>query len=367
MNTSKTSSYGRLVAFFIVAVTLVCVLGFVASGWQTDDSNDATGDVLPPPDDSENTGVDNTQDTLPNPETPPVFTNRLTGLQTSEAESMRRPVAFVIDPDAPAYGIADTPLMIEIPAENGRTRLASFSTDISTLGKIGSLSSTRGYITNLIKFFNSIAIYHDSDDGVEYDASDHSELSFDLSANSGYHYTEYTEFMYTNGDLIKAGLNNSQINTTTADSFELPYTFVSGDSRVKFDDPASSVTIAYSTSNAVTLSYSTESCKYTMIRNGEIKKDLLTDKVVCFDNVFVLFADSITYENADSTETVMQTIGSGIGYYITSGTRVSITWCATDDGKMSFYTNDGAKLEVNTGNSYISVVKSSMMSSVTFS
>lgn len=369
MNTSKTSSYGRLVAFFIVAVTLVCVLGFVASGWQTDDPSnapDAPVDENSPSQDAENGSADNAPGMPQEPEASPVYTNRITGLETSEAEAMRRPVAFVTDPTAPAYGIADAPLMIEVPTEGGRTRLITFSTDISTLGKIGSLCSARGYITNLIKYFSSVAIYYANDDVVEYSSCDHSELSFDLSANSGYHYTEYTEFMYTNGDLIKAGLNNSQIGTTVAEPFELPYEFSTADSRLEFDDPASSVTVAFSESEVVTLSYSSESCKYTMSRNGEIKKDLLTDKAVCFDNAFVLFADSVTYESADSTETVIQTLGSGIGYYLTSGTRMPIKWSADESGRMIFATENGSKIEINTGTSYISVVKSSMISSVTF-
>lgn len=370
MNTSKTSSYGRLVAFFIVAVTLVCVLGFVASGWQTDDPSGSADAPTPedaPTGDLSDNGADNTTDTAPDTEVPPVYINRLTGLETDEAEAMRRPVAFVTDPTAPAYGIAEAPLMIEVPTEGGRTRLITFSTNISMLGKIGSLCSSRGYITNLVKYFNSIAIYYGNDDSVNYTSCDNSALSFDLSENSGYHYTEYTEFLYTNGDLIKAGLVNSEISTTTTEEFDLPYTFAEDDTRFKFEDAANSTTLAYSATDAVTFSYSGESGKYAMSRNGEIKKDLLTDKTVCFDNLFILFVDSITYESAESAETVMQTLGSGIGYYVTGGTRVSITWCATEDGRMTFCTEDGTKLSVNTGNSYIGIVKSSMISSVIFS
>ena len=55
MNTTKTSSYGKLVAFFVIAVALVCVLGFAAGGWQTNDDNNRPDDGsenTPPPSDS---------------------------------------------------------------------------------------------------------------------------------------------------------------------------------------------------------------------------------------------------------------------------------------------------------------------------
>ena len=46
MNTQKTNSYGRLVAFFLVAMVLICALGFAASGWQSDpDSEQNSGDT----------------------------------------------------------------------------------------------------------------------------------------------------------------------------------------------------------------------------------------------------------------------------------------------------------------------------------
>lgn len=375
MNTTKTSSYGKLVAFFVIAVALVCVLGFAAGGWQTNDDNNRPDDGsenTPPPSDSmdneegPNLSGDGSNDIVDDSESPKHY-NYLTGMETTEDEALRRPMAFVMDPNAPSYAIAELPIMVELPIENGHTRLIAFSTNTSVLGKIGSLCKTRGYITNIIKYFNSIAIYCGTDDSVSYSSCDHSDLSFDLSLNLGYHYTEYTNFIYTNGDLIKAGLTNSGINTVVTAKKSLPFDFSDENQQIEAADTTHSVSLAFSESETVLLSRSEENGKYVMSRNGEIKEDLLSDKPVSFDNVFILFADAITYEGADSSELVMQTIGGGSGYYITNGVSTSITWCATENGDMLFQTADGEKLKVNRGTSYIGFIKSSTINSVTFS
>ena len=85
-----------------------------------------------------------------------------------------------------------------------------------------------------------------------------------------------------------------------------------------------------------------------------------------YDNAFVLFADSVTYETTTGTELVMNTVGSGNGYYMTSGTYSPIKWIADGD-TMTFYDENDNKLAVNRGTSYISFVKSTIAAEINFS
>ncbi len=370
MNTQKTNSYGQLIAFFIVAIALICALGFAANGWQSAPDNEPdSGDT------DENSGdTDENKDgdeTTEQPEEPPLpeikYYNPLTGVEVDEASSLKRPIAFVMDTAAPLYGISYADVAIEFPTENGSTRLLSISQGTANLGKVGSLLPTRGYISNFAKYFGAVLVSLGADDGVMYESADISAAHFNLSEVSGYHYTEYTHFVYTNGDLISAGLANSGISSIISKKENLPFVFSDKNTEMLLGGNATSVTISYSDTSSTELSYSISENKYTLSKCGTEKKDLLNDKSVTFDNIFILFADSITYESKDASELVMNTAGSGDGYYVTGGKSIKISWSKDATGNLVFKTESGAILSANCGNSYIGVVKSSRTDAVNFS
>lgn len=370
MNTQKTNSYGRLVAFFLVAIALICALGFAANGWQSDPDNEPdSGDTDKNNGDTDENkdGDESTEQTPEPPITETKYYNVLTGLEVDDVTSMKRPVAFVMDPLAPLYGISNTDIAVELPIEDGATRFLSISQGAVNLGKVGSLLPTRGYISNFAKYFGAVLVSLGIDDGIIYDSADLSGAHFDLSKISGYHYTEYSKFVYTNGDLITAGLANSGINSAIQKNSALPFVFQEEESKMLLGNSATSVIINYSTTSSTEFTYNLATKKYTLSKCGTEKKDLLNDKSVAFDNLFVIFADSITYESKDACELVVNTLGAGDGYYITGGTHVKIAWSTDASGNLIFTTEDGATLSVNRGTSYIGVVKSSRTDDVTFS
>ena len=84
---------------------------------------------------------------------------------------------------------------------------------------------------------------------------------------------------------------------------------------------------------------------------------MLNGKNISYDNVFILFANATTYEKADGTELVIDTLSGGAGYYVSKGFAVEIRWCVDDSGDLQFLTLSGEKLTVNRGNSYIGYYK----------
>ena len=93
---------------------------------------------------------------------------------------------------------------------------------------------------------------------------------------------------------------------------------------------------------------------------------MLDGKVASYKNVFVLFADMITYETSAGTESIVNTAGGGSGYYATGGKLIEIRWSVGQNGELVFKDLSGAKLVVNRGNSYVGYYKSSDSQSVTF-
>ncbi|MBO5314882.1 MAG: DUF3048 C-terminal domain-containing protein [Clostridia bacterium] len=369
MNKARYGNYAKLIAFFLVAVLLIIGFGFATEGWWQDAEpldSDNTSDNL-----KDNNTIDTSTDT--NPPTPPEivtpeYTNSITGLEITEEEARKRHYAFVLDTDSPLYGISSCDLVAEFPTENDSTRLLAFSNIADKFSKIGSISPTRTYISNVGRFFSSIIIYNGNDGTAVTESCEIRGSAFDLSERLGHSYTEYTKFTYTNGDLISAGIFNTNINITAEKDAKSPYNFVDFGSMLSLGGTAAkTVILPFSDRSETELYYkSTDKC-YTFNKNGSAKNDMLNDKKTTFKNVFILFADTVTYEAQETTELVMKTIGAGSGYYITEGNSIPITWESTSDGTMTMYDKDGEKLTVNRGNSYIGFIKSSKAENVKIS
>ena len=367
MNMTKSSNYGKLIAFFLIASILLCILGFAAEGWQTkQDDKIQTNTSQDITDDDKNeeigNGGNNENSVLPGP----IFLNPLTGLEDTALICATRPVAVTVDGDSPLFGLSFADILVEFPTETGSTRYLAITGNYRAIGKLGSIAPTRGFISNVSSYFDSILISAGKDDTVEYSYINNSAYHFDLASISGYHYTEYSTLKYTNGSLIEAGIKNSNINSVISSDYSLPFIF--GDAFGKYNGalPAKSLSIQIAENVKNELSYSEETNNYTLSKNGEIKIDPLKDAPLEYENVFVLFSDCMTYESAKGAQLIMDTVTSGLGYYAFGGNLTRIQWRVID-GKLSFYDDNGDPLTAQSGRSYISFMKSSKIDLVEFS
>ena len=372
MNKKSSSNPVRLIAFFLTAIILACTFGFSVDGWQyigDETDNDADKETDEDPDDGESEGLpgDTEPDLPPEDETPeepeiyiPEFTSRITGLEVNEDTYNSAMLAFVMNADLPTFGISDAELLCEIPTEDGRTRLIAFIPENVNLWKIGSVTQTRGYISNLVKYFSGVLISGGNDDSIKYTCCDMKGMELDLSGNNGFSYTEYTDNIYTNCDLLSSALTSSGIDQNSATKMPLPYIHSDfGNEPIGFETPANTVKIQQSSLSVSELRYSPDEGGYLLLYNGNPRADALNGDKAIFTNCLVLFADSITYDNSECSQMVMDTIGDGSGYYFTGGSYTEINWTAPAGGIMTFYSVDGEKLTVNRGTTYISFLKSS--------
>ena len=349
MNNIKLSNHVRLIAFFLTGAVLICTFGLTVDGWQSFNN------------DSVNNKKDNDllNDTLSDIHDEECFFSLLTGLSTTEDKATEKPFAFVFD-SIKSYGISASEVLIEIPIEDDEARYLALMNDVSELRKIGSIACTRGYINNLIKYFDSIGVHNGFDDIIAYDSLDISDNSIDLSVSEDYGYTENKDRIFTNYSLINSGLNDLGISTKVKDKKKTPFCF--SNDIVKYEKQALDVTLGLSEKSYIKLIYSSEGGKYSYY-NNDIKN---TDSPLGFTNCFILFADSVTYDNANGVQLVVDTLGGGTGFYLTNGTYTSINWIADSSGTITFYFENSEKLVINKGNSYIGFFRSSSSSNISF-
>lgn len=373
----QNGNLAKLVAFFVIAAVITCTVSFAANGWESFITEPDSDKILTELN-KENDNVDENTDGDANNKEPeedvpvvspePKYYHYLTGLETTLENSLKKPLCMVLSSTDPLYGISSSYLTIELPTEYGNTRLLCFTDDTSGLGKIGSLAPTRGYMSNLTTYFSGVLLSMGNDDNFEYEYR-RPNGHLDFAASTGYCYSEYNTFVYTNGDLVKAFLNNAGVSTTISkDSIKIPYNFNSLDAQpVVGTQSAKNIHITYSDSNTTELLYSFSENKYVFSKNTSLKNDLLNDKSICYDNAFILFADSTTYETSASTQFILDTSGSGSGKYLSGGTMMDITWQVDAAGNLTFIDANGNKLNINRGSSYIAFVKSSSTASVKIS
>ncbi len=369
MNKAKSSNPVRLIAFFLTALLLVCTFGFTADGWHIGDND--SGNIAEKDDPitdlpDENSGQQGSEDgetpsTDKEPEVYiPSYINRLTGLEVTESQSAGCHYAFVLDGGLPCFGISASDIFCQIPTEDGGIRSIAFIHESERLWKIGSVAKTRGYVSNIAKFFGGICISAGGEDEMSYNQCDISSSHLDLSLNSRYYYTEFQSRIYTNSELLTSGISDNKINAEITES-ALPYCFVEyGSEPIVYGEEATTVRISRSESDLTELIYSEESDKYQIYEAGSPLTDSMNGRQVEFVNCFVLFANSVIYDNSECSQMVMDTIGRGVGYYFSCGGYTEIEWSASADGEMVFTLEGGERLLINRGSIFITFQKSSL-------
>jgi hypothetical protein len=367
MNKSKTGNLAKLVAFFVITVVLTCTVAYAAGEWQqqpNDTTSDNSDDNTEPSDDpsvnvDENKTEEPPKEEIPEPPSIPEYLHYITGLEITKDESYKKPLAFVLDPNAPLYSISTSYLTVELPTESG-TRLLCFTDEALECGKIGSILPTRGYISSVASYFDAILLSNGDDGRVEAEKIIPSGGYLDLSDNIGYHYSEYNDCIYTNKDLLTALIKNTKTPTVKVTCPAIPFDFNEYNAqKIALSLSAENIMLYNSDSDTTSFIYDGVNDKYSVSKNDTALTDRITSEELSYDNVFILFANSVTHETSEYTECVLDTTTGGTGKYATGGKYVDITWTVTSEGLL-FFDEDGKKLTVNRGTSYISFIKSSL-------
>lgn len=380
MEQLKLKGFSKFVAFLLIAAIVISVVVFAAEGNEAtpNEPESGNGGTLSAETD-ENTDKNDQKDDLtditttpdtnePEADEPtlPAYLNKLTGITVTEEEYNSTAFGVVIDPALPSYGLSYADLAIELPTETGNSRMLFYSSSSDTIWKFGALKPTRDYISSVARLFGGVLVSYGNDDKISYSAGSTEYSTLDISKHNDCFYIESETNVYTSENLINVANNRTLLSSSAHTYNDAPYK-ISESVVTSGIDGANNVLIPYSADNRTLLSYNPSTGVYQYIKNDEAKVDMLTGERISYDNVFVLFANTTTYENASASQLVVDTESGGKGYYLTKGKLTEFVWSVSEDGKLEFKNLMGEVLEVNTGTSYIAYYKASAASTVQIS
>ena len=400
-----------LFAFFSILLTVaICVLAVGCAG---NEGEETTLGTLPQESTEGTTGSSGTTNgTTGSSETtsggggtvdPPSgdYINPLTGEPTTKDLSNTRPVAIVVDNISSAYanqtGLDDADILYEALVAPGITRFLMVVADYTEVDSVCNIRSGRDYHLDLAAYHNAVLVAHGgsktsnydfyelaaerygsrwgyvdsmfepwfahADKGEQYGTIDHygdrpNELNYDTIFKPA----ALTALLNSNASyFVKAG---GTIKGTPKQSLEfVPYgteKSMAGASDATTIDLEFTCQGVSELGKLVTFQYDAATDKYLRYQDGAAHVDSETGKQLSFTNVITLFTDVANAKTGLSNDpdmALVETRGSGTGYYFYGGKVIEIT--SRSDGATLTLTDPlGAELTLATGNTYIGYLDS---------
>lgn len=271
--------------------------------------------------------------------------------------AQKKPVAIVIEnhPDArPQSGLNSASLVFETFAEGGITRfLAIFQEGESR--EIGPVRSARTYFVDWAASYKALFAHV----GGNIDALDMLPKSGAYDINQFY----FGNFFWR--DNKRYAPHN--VYTTVAKLYEAAKTknYPTTDSNISaflFKDDlkkeersiASSFTVNFNQSFAVTYSYDPEKNSYLRSMSKIPQKDNTTGEQIVAKNVIVCFSDfSYGKTRIGEQKTTIRTTGKGNALFFIDGARNTGTWSRQSGGITRFFDANGNEIKLNAGTTWV--------------
>lgn len=283
-----------------------------------------------------------------------------------------RPTAVVINNlrDAlPHYGTADADFLFELETESDITRMLAVYDDVSPIGQIGPVRSDRTFFNNIACSFDAAIVhcggsvrgrnggYEDSSAKVpnwaHLDATYYEGSYFyrdnDRYKNQGYN---WEHCLFTNGEMIKAGLDKLEISAATDRStdFGLQYDEEPGLSGAA----ATQVTVVFNGGKTTSFTYDAENKCYNTAQYGTDYIDANSGEIVTFRNVMVLYTDQWKRSDGEYPRSYYTLFGEGEGLLAIDGKIVAIKWSREAlDTNFVFTLADGTPVTLGVGSTYV--------------
>lgn len=302
----------------------------------------------------------------PQPETDEV--NLLTGQPgLSQAAVGKRPVAVMVNnikDSLPQYGVSEADLLFELPVEAGITRLMALYGDYTEVPQVCSVRSCRYYFPILAAGYDAYYVYWGQDETIATDVLNLLDIhKIDGMADTyGLFYRDEERqaqgFAYEhtgafNGPGLPQALADNGARTDLPEHKKDPFFDFASQPRTP-GTPCTGLTLDFSREYYSTFDYNESSKLYYKQHSGEDHRDAHTTKQLCFTNVFVLETDITVRDSVGRVDVGWQ---GGSGWYVSRGGREPITWEKADEySNIVFYNQEGARLTVNPGKSYLGFV-----------
>jgi len=302
------------------------------------------------------------------PTEPPVYRNPLNG-EILEEPYTGRVFAHTITntQDAlPHVNAVKADILVEAYVSRGVVRCLGLYTNIGEVEAIGGTRSTRLLFNQLALIYDAVLIHGGGFGMVLEDADikglDHFNVDSlyrqadPLAKKVAYRDKQYRRYapndLFGYGPGIVEYVEAQGVRTTQPAEKEYFLNFVE-DATPAYGEAADEITIHYgfNTKNTV-MKYNRATGKYEYNQYGKLMTDQITGEVEDFNNILILAGD--VYENYIYTECNFY---SGIGYFACGGRIIPIVWeCDYGNSPFRFMTLDGQPLQVNVGNTYMSIL-----------
>ena len=259
-------------------------------------------------------------------------------------------------------GLQDAYIIYEMMVEGGITRYLALFMD-KDVDRIGSIRSARHYYLDYALENDAIYVHHGYSPQAKSDWNslgvDRIEVSESLtgwrdkSASKTYEYT-----LFTSTDKLSRGLGKKRVERKN--DLLLNYSVDELDiANMEGVISANNVYIKYSNTTKNNYVYDTENKVYLRSVNGKEQKDYVSGKQLSVKNIIVYDVKYSKIPGDTAGRQNIDNVGSGKGYFITSGYAVPITWQKKDRKSQTVYKYlDGKKIIVNDGNTFIQIMPS---------
>jgi hypothetical protein len=286
-------------------------------------------------------------------------------LNIIDLNSKTRPIGVMIDnvKDAwPQAGLQDAYIVYEIVVEGGQTRLFAVFKDANT-ESIGPVRSSRHYYLDYAMENDAIYAHFGWSPQAQRDISLLDINNLNGMTNAGNSYWRANDAVaphnvFTSIEKLSSRAESLGYSLKTNKSNLLNYSVdeINLDKNINAKK-ADNIKINYSSYYFTSYQYdsTTKLYKRSMINIAQIDK--ITGKQYTTKNIIIAtVSNHPDPENSDKGRQALDNIGSGNGYFITSGYSIPITWEKSSRSSQTIYKDlNGKKITVNDGNTYIQI------------
>lgn len=298
--------------------------------------------------------------------------SRLTGKWVPKDTVNNVPVAVMysnIKDAMPQSSISYADIVMESLVEGGITRLCAVFENKPDLVKIGPVRSCRLYYLTFAKEFEAAYVHFGySDIAEEYLKMPKMHAIDGMTASGFYRSTDRVapHNAYTSWDAIMQNVSSKGYPTAYPDGYRPPLQFsTNDDSEIELSDspiaiPANRVTPGYPY-NKPWFEYNESEKMYYRYQFGAKQVDKETGEQLAFKNIIIKFVEG---EYIDGTPNYLNS-DAGMGYYITNGYAVPITWWKLDEtGQGHYYDAAGEELTINQGKTFICYIEEQFVNNI---
>ncbi len=280
-------------------------------------------------------------------------------------DSKTRPVSVMIDNQGdkvlPQGGISQAQIIYEIPVEYNITRFLAFFWDTMP-EMIGPVRSSRHYFLDYAMEYDAVYTHFGWS---EYARKDISKLKIQninglVNGNAFWDITDVPgnwQDSYTSGERINKHIETLKYRTEPQKSF--PFTYEDQRVTPQNGTTAEDVFIKFSSNGGSTCGfyYDADLGLYERLRMGKAHMERNTGKQVLAANIIVQVVASPQIKDDPEGRRNLENIGSGEGWFITSGKAIPIKWSKTArDEQTTFTTEEGKPITLNRGQTWIELI-----------